>query len=302
MNRSHSKAALVIALVLFGAACGPPKLTSDATSDADSGNESTSSSSSSSETSTTSTDSTQTGTTDSTETTDSTGPYPSFVPEPDVVEVFECDPFAQDCPDGQKCVPYGSTGGNWDANKCVPVLGDQAPGEPCTYEGVVEALDDCDATSHCWDLQDVEGEAVGICHAFCTGTADEPECPEASQCLIGGCCINLCIPTCDPILQDCGEGLACYWANNGFNCIFTTQDIPPGEPCGFINDCIVGSGCTTAEALPNCVGAACCSPFCELGAGDLTCEVLPGTTCVPFFEQGMAPPGYEDVGVCILPP
>src|SRR5262245_54015313 len=62
----------------------------------------------------------------------------------------ECDPFAMDCPDAEKCVPFSSTGTNWDANHCVPVTGTSAAGEPCTYGGVVEATDDCDANTICW--------------------------------------------------------------------------------------------------------------------------------------------------------
>jgi hypothetical protein len=288
MNRSNT--AQFVALALFGIACGPPKLTSVA--DAESSDEtSSSSSSSSSETGPAETSTTETGTTET------TGDW-TFVPELDVWETIECDSFAQDCPDGQKCVPYGSTGGGWDAHKCVPVLGDQAPGEPCTYSGTEESIDDCDATSFCWD---VNQEYVGTCTSICAGTNDDPECPPGTSVLYGNV-LCLCIPTCDPILQDCNEGLACFWANNGFNCIFTTSDIPSGEPCGFINDCAQGNACITAEVLPNCAGAACCSPWCQLGDGDLPCEVLPGSTCVPFFEQDMAPPGYDHIGICLLPP
>ena len=222
-----------------------------------------------------------------------------FVPDEDFGGVSECDPFLQDCPDGEKCVPYGSTGGNWDANKCVPVTGDGSEGDPCTYGGVVEATDDCDAGTHCWDVMDVDGQNVGVCTAFCSGTADSPECAPGTSCLIANDgSINMCITTCDPLLQDCGAGLACFWANGDFNCIFTTQDIPLGEPCGFINDCIAGLGCLTAEVLPNCNGSACCGSFCDLS--DPTCT-QDGTECASFFEEGMAPPGYEDVGVCILP-
>jgi hypothetical protein len=222
-----------------------------------------------------------------------------FVPDEDFGGVSECDPWTQDCPMGEKCVAYGSTGGNWDANKCVAVTGDGAAGDTCTYGGVVEATDDCDANTHCWDVMDVDGQPIGVCTAFCTGTADNPMCEPGTSCLIANDgSINLCITNCDPLLQDCGSGLACFWANGNFNCIFTTQDIPLGEPCGFINDCIAGTGCLTAEVMPNCNGSACCGSFCDLG--DPTCPQA-GTECSAFFEEGMAPPGYESVGVCIIP-
>src|SRR5690606_19002710 len=167
-----------------------------------------------------------------------------FVPDEDFAGISECDPFAQDCPDNEKCVPYGSTGGNWDANKCVPVTGSGSAGDSCTYGGTVDATDDCDADTHCWDVMDVDGALVGVCTPFCDGTADDPICGPGTSCLIANDgSINLCIATCDPLLQDCNAGLACFWANNGFNCIFTTQDIPAGEPCGFINDCAAGLIC-----------------------------------------------------------
>lgn len=227
----------------------------------------------------------------------------TFLPGHDVSSLVECDPFEQDCPDGEKCVPYGSTGSTWDAFKCVPVLGDQASGEPCTHGGLVEATDDCDELSHCWDVDDVEGEPVGTCHTFCSGTEDNPQCPPMSQCLISSNGTPaLCISICDPVVQDCGAGRACFWANDGFNCLFTTEDIPPGEPCGYVNDCAVGSNCTTAEVMPNCAGSACCSPFCHLMLGDQQCADVPGTTCVGFFAENMAPPTYEHVGLCLSPP
>jgi hypothetical protein len=222
-----------------------------------------------------------------------------FVPEDDFGAVSECDPFMQDCPEGEKCVPYGSTGGNWDANKCVAVTGSGTAGDTCTYGGTTSADDDCDATSHCWDVQDVDGQLVGTCTSFCTGTADSPTCDPGTSCLIANDgSINLCIQTCDPLLQDCGPNLACFWANNDFQCIFTTQDIPTGEPCGYINDCAAGNTCLNAEVLPNCNGSACCGSFCDLS--DPTC-ITEGTQCSAFFEEGMAPPGYDQVGVCIIP-
>jgi hypothetical protein len=99
----------------------------------------------------------------------------------------ECDPFAQDCPEGEKCVPYASTGETFNANKCVPVTGTAEPGDACTHDGDVVATDDCDAQSVCWN---------GTCAPFCDGTADDPVCSEGSWCLIGyEGSVNLCLPT-----------------------------------------------------------------------------------------------------------
>jgi hypothetical protein len=212
-----------------------------------------------------------------------------------------CDTFAQDCPEGEKCVPYASSGDVWDDSKCVPVLGDQAMGEPCTYDGAAEGTDDCDATSLCWGVDEND---QGTCHAFCMGTPDTPECPPMTECSVSGSgVINLCLPNCDPLLQDCNEGAGCYWANVTFNCIFTVREgIPIGEPCGYINDCVPGSMCVDGSVLPDCAGSACCTSFCDVTLGDAQCDVLPGTVCVAFFEEGLAPEGYEDVGVCALSP
>jgi hypothetical protein len=214
-----------------------------------------------------------------------------LMPEPDLPP--SCDPFLQDCPNGEKCVPYGPSGNTWDANKCVPVLGDHVIGEPCDYAGVMESTDDCDATSFCWN---------GTCHAFCDGTADTPECLDGTYCdLKGDGVLTLCIPMCDPLAPDCLEGTACYWSNAAFICISPTTDLPPGAACGYINDCAEGNVCLNAEEFPTCEGSACCARWCELGLGDEQCMAVPGTACVPFFEQGEAPAGDEDVGVCILP-
>ena len=226
-----------------------------------------------------------------------------FVAVPDVnTSVVACEPLAQGCPHGEKCVPYASTGGSLDAHRCVPVLGDQATGEPCRSGGVIEATDDCDANSFCWNVMEIDGEAIGTCHAFCMGTLDEPSCPEGSVCPVSAdSSLGLCIPTCDPLAQDCGEGLGCYWGNQGFVCVVRIDDLPIGAPCGFINDCAPGSFCVDASALPDCVGAACCTSYCNIELGPEQCDALPGTACVSFFEQGLAPLEYELVGVCIVP-
>jgi hypothetical protein len=246
----------------------------------------------------TTSDPTETETSSAEQPDDSGGPLTSngFVPDEDFPTLSNCDSFLQDCEPGQKCVPYASTGGNWDANKCVPVLGDGKIGDPCTYDGAVEATDSCDATSMCWNVADVDGEPIGVCTAFCSGTPDDPECPVGSSCSIS--CdgsLNVCNPNCDPIAQDC-LGLGCYWVGTSFQCVFTADEHGDGEPCGFINDCHPGLACVTSEVVPGCEGSACCAAFCDLGASNCT---LPGTACMPWFEEPV--PGWENVGICIDP-
>lgn len=221
----------------------------------------------------------------------------TFVPDEDFAQASECDPWAQDCPEDEKCVAYASTGGNWDANKCVPIMGDGQEGDPCTYNGAVESTDDCAAGHWCWNVNE---ENLGVCTALCTGSPDDPVCEPGFGCSIANeGSINICLPTCDPLLQDCPAGTVCFYDFGGnFVCAFNTQDIPEGEPCGFINDCAAGGVCLGAEALPECNGASCCVAFCDLT--DPVC-LIDGTECTPFFEEGTEPPGYEDVGVCVIP-
>jgi hypothetical protein len=236
------------------------------------------------------------------ETTTTTG---SFVPDmPEVTEAV-CDPWAQDCPEGEKCVAYSDNGEpSWNANKCVPVLGDGAHGDSCTASAsIVEATDDCGADSFCWNVMDVGGEGIGVCTPFCQGSADEAICEPGSSCLISNeGAINLCIPICDPLLQDCvGAGMGCYWAGDNFNCIGSAFEVfQTGEPCGYINDCAPGNVCLAPEAFPACAGASCCGQYCDLANPEVICEPM-GTECVAFFEEGEVIPGYENVGVCVLP-
>jgi len=39
--------------------------------------------------------------------------------------------------------------------------------------------------------------------------------------------------------------------------------------------------------------------FCDLSEDPSPCGAP--LECVPFFEEGTAPPNYESVGLCILP-
>jgi hypothetical protein len=227
----------------------------------------------------------------STDTGDETG---FFVPMTEFgSESCYCDPFQQDCAEDEKCVPFSAFGDTWDCVKCVPILGEQPVGESCSYDGLVQSTDDCDAESFC-----LTPEAEGTCLAFCDGSADNPICADGTTCIImNQGSITLCMPACSPLLQDCDDGLGCFWLDTGFACMYTAAQVPTGGPCQELNDCAPGNLC--AFELPDCAGEPCCVAFCDLDAP--ACPIM-GSECVPFFEVDMAPDGFDDVGVCLSPP
>ncbi|MCA9653947.1 MAG: ribulose phosphate epimerase [Myxococcales bacterium] len=220
---------------------------------------------------------------------------------------FECDIFAQDCPEGEKCMPWASSGGTWDATRCSPI--DENPGQPgdeCSVEGGgASGIDSCDIGSMCWDV-DPETN-MGTCVAMCTGDSANPICedPDTSCSIANDGAIVLCLPNCDPLLQDCAEGQACYPVADIWVCgpDASGEMGAAGDPCEFINVCDVGNICLDASAWPDCAGSiGCCSPVCDTTdpMGDAQCPGA-GQTCQPWYEEGNAPPGYENVGACALP-
>lgn len=218
-----------------------------------------------------------------------------FVPDEDIMGQNACDPWAQDCPEDEKCAAWAQSD-TWDSNKCVSLMGDGQTGDECTYYGAVEGTDTCDVGFMCYYTNT---EAIGTCVPLCTGTADEPMCPDNFNCSISNDgSLLLCLYSCDPLLQDCEQdGAGCFWDGSLFNCD-PAGDLLEGNPCGYINDCTPGHVCLEATSLPECAGSACCSGFCDLS--DPQCQIT-GTECIAFFEEGTAPPGLENTGVCALP-
>ena len=234
----------------------------------------------------------------------------SFVEMPDGGgSGVECSVWDQDCPDGEKCMPWANDGGlGWNAAKCVPVAANPGePGDDCTAEGGgLSGVDDCDVGSMCWNVH--PETAQGVCVALCSGSSQAPMCadPATSCSITNNGVLTLCLTLCDPLVQDCAQGEACY-AGLGTDSFFCSPNTAAeglgeyGDPCEYINVCNPGLFCAIPEAVPDCVASSgCCSEFCETTGGDDQCSGE-GQSCVPYWEEGQAPPAYENVGVCLLP-
>jgi hypothetical protein len=228
-----------------------------------------------------------------------------FIIKPDgIVGTIECDVFKQDCDPGQKCTFWIEGGGGvWNATKCVNITGDGAPGDPCTAPGGGgTGIDDCALGSLCWD---VDEDNHGICIALCTGTPDAPVCPSNSTCSITSeGVLNLCIPDCDPLIQDCAGDDLCIPSNGEFLCVLDASGEMGvvNDPCEFPNACDKGLVClppSDASSACDPRASGCCQPFCELP--DSPCP-NPDQQCLPWYDPMMEiPPGYEDVGICSIP-
>jgi hypothetical protein len=207
-----------------------------------------------------------------------------------------------ECPDGFKCTIEGSLGNT----QCVEVAPEpKGLYEPCTVMGDAwSGLDDCGVGLLCWAPDALgQGTCIGLCDDPGDGTcvcADPGAAPSWCQ----ECAVGVCIPGCDPLIQDCGsEGAACYPINDGFSCApdASGDEGQANDPCEFINTCDEGLACVdsaTASAACDPKVTGCCQPFCELPGAECP---NPDQLCVPWFEAGNAPAGQEDVGICLIP-
>jgi hypothetical protein len=216
--------------------------------------------------------------------------------------------FAQDCPVGEKCTPYADDGGlSWNNLKCVPVMEDPAqPGEPCFVDGNgVTGIDSCDKGAMCWYT---DAENQGYCVALCTGTPDMPICMSQLSCFISGeGVLILCLPDCDPLIQNCPmDDDLCIPGDQYFICEVDASgdEGQVHDPCMFANACDKGLYCVDSSSAAECDAQVmgCCQPFCDLEVPepDMQCAGA-GQQCVAWYEEGTAPPGFEFVGICMVP-
>ncbi len=218
-----------------------------------------------------------------------------------------CGLFTQDCPEGEKCAPWANDGGTqWNATRCSPIADNPGtPGEPCTMEGSpTSGLDSCELGAMCWNVD--PRTLQGTCIAHCAGDELEPVCPRATSCFIGEDEVPLvCLPTCNPLADDCEPSQLCGPNDAMFSCFPPGENAAAADPCELVTDCAAGSTCIASEATsPMCDQAVigCCSPWCDLSAPDPAASCFdPAQQCVPWFDDP-APEGLESVGICALPP
>jgi len=224
----------------------------------------------------------------------------SFVMMPDGGGANECDPKVQDCDKGEKCTAWANDGGTfWNANRCIEVSGTGVAGDTCMVEGSgVSGLDDCDVGFICMNTNE---ENIGSCIAFCAG--EDEDCGNGEVCAIyNDGVLPICLQGCDPLLQNCAPGQSCIdTPNQTFICFndASGEAGAEGDPCPpehGENSCDPGMWCGAGSF--GCDDVNCCTPFCDTSLDDC----ISPNECVSFFgTPDAAPPGFETVGVCVLP-
>ncbi|MBA3550260.1 MAG: hypothetical protein H0T76_27610 [Nannocystis sp.] len=208
---------------------------------------------------------------------------PCTVDCPGDLPKLDCDLLAQDCPAGSKCSSNG------DLSFCAPLdPSPGAPGEACTV--TAKGVDSCAAGAFCW--------VDGLCHLLCSPDAD-PACPAGAACINADGFARICVASCEPVSQTCPEGQACVIPSS--NVPVCAPDISGaggeiGDVCQFINGCDPGNQCDQKNSVPDCAGASCCTPFCDLGLPEPGCPT--GQKCLLFYPMGTAPAGLELLGTC----
>ncbi len=223
----------------------------------------------------------------------------------------ECSIWDQDCGPNEKCAPWSAEPDLLpDEVRCCPVEASPVqPGDECVVEGYLgSCLDNCALGSMCLDF---DGDGMGTCQEFCSGSAAQPMCEPDEGCFIYFAGVPFCFDICDPLAQDCAEGQGCYPdaqadGGTGFLCLPTIGASGPGGLCWLLSGCAPGLLCVTPDFVPGCnENFGCCTPLCDITESPDPCPAVDGALeCVSWYVGGQAPPSaeYLNVGVCVIPP
>ncbi|HET6585474.1 MAG TPA: hypothetical protein VFG69_18575 [Nannocystaceae bacterium] len=173
----------------------------------------------------------------------------------------------------------------------------------------MSGIDSCDVSAMCWNVDPATNQ--GTCVAFCSGSEANPSCPAdpSTQCMTAfDGVLNLCLPACHPLLQDCSEWATCVPVDgDAFFCLPDTSgdEGQYGDGCTYIDACDPGLFCANPAAFPACDDVACCAEFCDLALPDPSSQCTnadQGVECVSWWDENEDPPGDESLGACIVPP
>lgn len=234
-----------------------------------------------------------------------------FLVDPDATHPDpQCDPVAQDCAEGEKCVWYVAAWSDQrrDAARCIPVTGDGQPFEPCTLPNGTGPLitDDCGAESYCLEVYGTADH--GFCAPFVeSGSYDCEAYPGTSPAIENGsdfpaACLHY---ECQPLVpESCPAGMQCtfypafLYGTNMCWLVPPKAELPLAVACDF-GECGEGKLCAPGQWVPGCVGERCCTQWCDLNAP--WCEDLVAT-CEPFpVWASDGDPAFEWLGACVIP-
>jgi hypothetical protein len=229
-----------------------------------------------------------------------------FIQTPDggvcLLHCSYCDVWAQDCSDGEKCVPWANDGGNaWNATRCSELDATPAAiGEPCVMQdSPTSGFDDCDLDGMCWEVDPTT--LIGTCVAFCGNSRADPECAADHSCWIAfDGTISLCLPSCDPLAPTCAADETCagqlgYSSGPSFVCLpaqFEPQPYAAG--CDEFAVCDEGLFCVVAADVPGCTDPRCCTTLGESASPPMCPDAT--QTCIPI-DDPMIPEGLCYCGV-----
>ncbi len=220
----------------------------------------------------------------------------------DYLASCECDVWAQDCGRGYRCSPWANDGGDvWNATRCSQI--DPSPGDvgdPCTVEGAVASgQDSCGGDSMCFNVDPETLE--GTCVAFCSGDQQNPMCSPDSICVNSNeGALPLCHRVCDPLLQDCPDGEACYGVGEPENSdplVCMREGVGVRALSGARSAmCPLGSTGVPPSFIAACADdEPCCAQWCSLSEPN-SCDE--GLECVPWYDENVIPGPFPQ-GVCV---
>ncbi|MFY0536120.1 hypothetical protein [Nannocystis pusilla] len=212
--------------------------------------------------------------------------------------VTPCDMWNDTCPEGQKCHPYEQDGG-WAAG-CMEVADPPVPiGGQCNLLWG-DLKDDCERGAMCFGLG-IFAESKR-CTPLATGSADAAVCADpCSQPFVYFGLFGLCTPPCDPLGDDCPEGVVCIRLRTRRSSCARTRDRPATTKRVKTPTIAWRSTCVVNVVLPNCGSTRCCTPLCELNAPDPCPAAIADTACQtwPYLDlNACLPPG---LGLCSKP-